>query len=36
MPSMTQTRSDERFWLVANLALIGLVSAAVLAAIGLG
>ena len=36
MPSMTQTRADERFWFAANLALLGLVAVAILAAIGLG
>jgi hypothetical protein len=34
--TQTQTRQDERFWLAANLALLGLVAAAVLAAMSLG
>ena len=34
--AQSPTRADERFWLVANLALIGLALAAVFAAIGLG
>lgn len=36
MRSATQARADERFWLLANLALVGLAAAAVVAAIGLG
>jgi hypothetical protein len=36
MSSVTRTSADERFWLVANLALLGLVSAVVLGALTLG
>jgi hypothetical protein len=34
--AQTPTRADERFWLVANIVLVGLAAATVLAAIGLG
>ena len=36
MSFTTRTGTDERCWLVANLVLLGLVSAAVLAALSLG